>query len=157
MHSELDRFTVNARRWRTRLGHIFPSLILGKKNIFVLPSWRLACRLFYDILTWILSHQIVWPVETWSPQNLWRCGIWHQDVSGRSFKSCKLPGESVVDQTHARLDCNLGNIEADLAHKSGKKKNTYIRLPHQDCSFGDALTWGQNVLRNISHLLTGAM
>ena len=27
------------------------------------------------------------------------CGIWHQDVSSRSFKSCKLQGGASMDQT----------------------------------------------------------
>lgn len=101
-------------------------------------------------------------MKSTKPLKVW-CGIWHQDVSGRSFKSSKLPGESAVDLTqHLELvavSLNLvlslgGHIilkplllektvslkSQSIIHNNGKKKNTYIRLPHQDCSFGDALT-----------------
>ena len=47
------------------------------------------------------------------------CSIWHQDVSSRSFKSCKLRGRASMDRTvcpahptDAWLDRDLGNLEA---------------------------------------------
>ncbi len=44
------------------------------------------------------------------------CGIWHQNVSSRSFKSCKLQGwiglVCSAHPTDARLDWDLGNLEA---------------------------------------------
>lgn len=46
-----------------------------------------------------------WPIEVWTPWPLKvPCGIWHQDVSCRSFKCCKLWGGAYFSITVAWLD-----------------------------------------------------
>ena len=105
-------------KWHAANGHrsdLSLSLLQPGHGSHTLPTELLGCPKLSNFVSFWVKHTQIFVYCVKAPLKVC-CGIWHQDVSSRSFKSCKLRGGASVDWTC--LTCTSHRCSIGL--RSGK-------------------------------------